>query len=229
MSDNPGPQPIQFLKNGDLVQKDEETNANVLIAHYNRVTGDLEFEEAAFAKKYINQVTAAIGTVNKGTEVSGLAIKTLGVKGIARDKVSKSAPPKPKRLRQYGDQTPALVQWYFDHAPQEAYIRYGVYLDQAGKPITRRVRRRSTEIIDDRSGGFGLEEMNEGRGQQVGPKRFEKGPIALVLREEFSEGIVARRATCMTYAPTEVVGGFSGDGDDEEGDGDGDGDQGGEE
>lgn len=216
MPDHNGPQPIQFLKNGDLVQKDEETNTNVVIARYNRATGDLEFEDAACAKKYINQVTAAIGTVEKGTKVSGLTIKTMGVKGVARDSTRK-APPKPKRLPQWGDQTPALVQWYFDHAPQEAYLRYGVFCDAAGQPIVRRVRRKTSEIIDDRSGGFGLEEMNEGRGQQVGPKRFEKGPIALVAREEITEGIIARRATCMTYAPNEVIGGFTTDDEEETG------------
>ena len=202
---------IKFWKNGNLTQEIDGTKT--VIATFDRKTSHLEFETQDYANRLIRQVTSAIGTVDKGTKPSGLSISTMGVKGMERDQPSGKVPPKPKRDPKYGDQTEDLVKWYFKYYPHEAYIRYGVFLDENGEPVRHKVKRRLTETIDDRDGTYGLEDQNEGKGAQVGPKRWEKGPIGQVVTQEILEDqIIARRATCMTYAPVEVVGGFdSGD------------------
>ncbi len=198
---------VKFGKNGDLTQ--EIDGVKTVVAHYDRKTRHLEFETVEISTKLIRQITAAIGTINKGTQSSGLSIDTMGVKGQERDKPSVKVPAKPKRDPNFGDQTPALVKWYFQYYPREAYIRYGVFLDEQGEPILRKVKRRTTETIDDRGGEHGLENQNEGKGAQVGPKRWEKGPIGQVVYQDIlDDQIIARRATCMTFAPSEVVGGF---------------------
>lgn len=214
MPEEHNPLAVTFLKNGDLVQEIEDVKT--VVAHFDRKSGHLEFTEQPYATKLVKQVTSAIGTTNKGTQSSGLIIASMGVKGMERDQPKGKVPPKPKRDPQYGDQTEALVKWYFKYYPHEAYIRYGVFLDENGEPMVRKVKRKTTEIIDDRNGEYGLEDQNEGKGARVGPKAWEKGPIGQVVTQEVTEGIIARRATCMTYAPVEVVGGF--DGGDEEND-----------
>jgi hypothetical protein len=211
--------PVIFKKNGDLVQ--DVDGAKAIVAHYDQKTGHLEFTSIEASRKLIRQITAAIGTVNKGTQSSGLVIKTMGVKGQPRDNPKGNVPPKPRRNAQFGDQTPELVEWYFKYYPQEAYIRYGVFLDASGEPVRKRVKRKITELVDDRSGEHGLENQNDGKGAQVGPKKWENGPIGQVVTQDVLDNqIIARRATHMTFAPQEVVGGFdTGDEEDESGGG----------
>lgn len=203
-------EPVTFKKDGTLSQKIDGTTTT--IAHYDRKTRHLEFETAEYSVKLIRQVTAAIGTVNKGTQSSGLTIETMGVKGQERDKPQGKVPPRPKRDPQFGDQTKAVVEWYFKYYPREAYIRYGVFLDENGDPVRKRVKRRVTQVVDARS-------ENEPIRQQVGPKAWEEGPIGQVVTEDVIEDqIIARRSTHMTFAPGEVVGGFdTGDDSDDSG------------
>lgn len=199
--------PVTFRKNGEITQ--EIDGVKTVVARYDRKARHLEFENAEYSTKLVRQITAAIGTVNKGTQSSGLTIDTMGIKGQERDKPQGKVPVKPKRDPNFGDQTPALVSWYFKYYPHEAYIRYGVFLDDDGEPIRRTVKRKITETVDDRDGVQGLENQNEGKGAQVGPKRWERGPIGqIVTQETVEDQIIARRATHMTYAPSEVVGGF---------------------
>lgn len=208
---------VLFKKNGDLVK--EIDGVKTVVANYDRKTRRLEFESAEYSTKLIRQVTAAIGTINKGTQSSGLTIDSMGIKGQERDKPAGKVPPKPKRDPNLGDQTPALVEWYFKYYPHEAYIRYGVFTDENREPIRRDVKRRITETIDDRGGEYGLENQNEGKGAQVGPKRWERGPIGQVVTQEtLQDQIIARRATHLTFTPSEVIGGFE-MGDDEDGGG----------
>lgn len=198
---------VTFKKNGDLLQ--EADGAAVKVAHFDRKTGFLEFENGPPSTKLLRQVTAAIGTVEKGMKPSGLVIECIGIKGQEMDKPVGKVPPKPKRDKNFGDQTPKLVEWYFEYYPKEAYIRYGVFLDTEGQPIRRKVKRKTTEIVDDRSGDLGIESHNGGKGVQVGPKKWQNGPVAqMVNQETMDDQIIARRATHMTYAPSEVVGAF---------------------
>lgn len=205
---------ITFQKNGDLTFEHE--GADVVVAHFDSETGHLEYEKAQPNQKLQRQVTAAIGTIEQGMKPSGLVIKSMGVKGQKIDKFAGKIPPKPKRDKMFGDQTPAIVEWYFKYYPQEAYIRYGVFLDQNGEPQRRTVKRKMTEIVDDRSGDIGLERQNDGKGVQVGAKKWENGPIGQVASiEQLDNQIVARRGTHMTFTPKEVVGGFAYSGDDD--------------
>lgn len=228
MSNETATDAVSFRKDGSLFQAIDGTPTKV--AHFDRKTGHLEFETAEYSTKLIRKVTAAIGTVNKGTLPSGLVVSTMSVKGQERDKPSGKVPPKPKRDPKYGDQTPKLVEWYFRCYPKEAYLRYGVFLDDQGEPIRRKVKRKLTEIVDDRAGDYGIEAQNEGKGAQVGPKKWENGPIQVsVSQETVDDQIIARRATHMTYTPSEVVGGFE-YADEEDGGGeDNDGEEGGAE
>jgi|GEM_PF-5141087 hypothetical protein len=209
--------PIILAKNGDLILIDKEADTKTKIAHYDRKTGDLEYESDAFSKAHARGCAFAIGTINKGKTVSGLVIKTIGVKGEKRDDLSK-APPMPKKNPLLGDQTDELVKWYFAWSPREAIRRYQVYVDANGEMVRRKVRRKWTEFIDDRVDGlYQLEEQNEGKGQQIGKGKWEKGAVAQVRSMEVLENqIIARRATCMTFHPNEVVGGFDASDDSEE-------------
>lgn len=196
---------VTFKKNGDLFQ--EVDGSPVKIAHYDKAKQDLELEsqEIASNMKLVNKITAAIGTINKGTSASGLTIKTMGVKGETRDAPKGKVPVKPKRDLNFGDQTPAIVEWYFKHYPKEAIIRYGVFTDENGEMVRRDVKRRVSELIDDRDGDHGF--ADEAR--LVGPKKWEKGPVGVVVTQEIlQDQIIARRATHMTFAPQEVIGGF---------------------
>lgn len=198
---------VDFRKDGGLFQTID--GQPVKVAQFDRKSGHLEFETAEYSTKLIRKITAAIGSVNKGLNPSGLQVLTMGVKGQERDKPTGKVPARPKRDKNFGDQTPDLVEWYFKYYPKEAYIRYGVYLDEQDNPIRRTVRRKTTEIVDDRSGDYELEKQNDGKGAQVGPKKWENGPIGQVVTQTTQpDQIIARRATHMTYAPTEVVGGF---------------------
>jgi hypothetical protein len=208
-------EPIVLRKSGDLVL--EVDGREEVIAHYDRKTSDLEYATLAMSKAHQRGCAFAIGTINKGKTVSGLQIKTFGVKGVPRDDVSK-APKMPKKDPLLGDQTDALVKWYFAWCPKEAYIRYGVYLNADGEPVRRNVRRRWVEFIDDRADGlYGLEDLNDGKGQQIGKGKFEKAAVAeRKSYESLDNQIIARRATCMTFHPNEVVGGFDSSDDSDE-------------
>lgn len=207
MADDIKTDQVTFQKNGDLLLEEAE-GTKTLIANYDRKTGRLEFINREYSAKHMRKVTAAIGTIDKGMKSSGLSINSMGIKGEKADAPVGKVPVKPKRDPQFGDQTPALVKWYFDYYPQEAYLRYGVFLDTDGNPIRRTVRRKTTEIVDDRSGEYGIHDP-ESKGEKAGTKTWENGPILKrAYLDTLDNQIVARRATCMTYAPVEVVGGF---------------------
>jgi hypothetical protein len=212
-----GQHPIILKKNGDLILIDKEADTKTKIAFFNRKTGDLEYETADIGKAHARGCAFAVGTVNKGKTVSGLTIKTIGVKGEKRDDLSK-APPKPKKDPLLGDQTDELVRWYFAWSPVEAVRRYQVFLDAEGNMVRRKVRRKWVEFIDDRTDGlYGLEEQNDGKGQQLAKGKWEGGPVQQHRSLEVLDNqIIARRATCMTFHPNEVVGGFDASDDSDE-------------
>lgn len=209
----PASETVKLKKNGEIIQ--DQDGVKVVVAKFTHATGRLEFANPKVAEKLKVQILSAVGTIEKGTKPSGLIVKSMGLMGVKAD-APKNVPTKPRRHPMMGDQTPDLVEWYFAYYPQEAYIRYGVFLDAAGKPIRKNVRRRLTELVDDRSGEMGLAEQNEGKGQKVGKNKWEKSDIAIQTTEEILKNqMIARRATCMTFQPNEVIGGFNA-GDDEE-------------
>jgi len=199
---------VRLRSNGDLYQRRDGTE--VTIAHYDKGSGHLEFVTKEDSVKLYPQVTARLGTVSKGTQPSNNVIRSIGVKGEARPDLKK-APKKPK-LGRLGDAAEEVVQWYLDHAMEEAIIRYGIYTDAKGQPIRKNVRRIVEEIIDMRDGED--EDLPE---KKDGAKSFTKGPI---YREkttlDLKGQIIARRGTPLTFTPQEVVGGFQPDDDVEE-------------
>lgn len=206
---------VTFKSNGDLVRTIE--GKDTLVAHYDRETGELEFETEKDSVKYMRQVTAAVGTIENGTKSSGLVIKSTFIKGRPKDKPGGSIPPKPAFNPNLGEVDPARVDWYFKHYPQQAYVKYGVFLDADGEPIRRTVRRKLTNLVDDRSTGeHGLEEANDKKGLRVGPSSWERAPIGeLVAIEQYENQMIARRPTpslpgakVVLFSPLEVVGGF---------------------
>jgi len=192
---------VRLKKDGTLYQKIEGQETEV--AKYDRATGHLEFATEEFSRKLYNQVTARIGTTNKGKDVSGFSIRSMSVKGEARPKLE-SVPKRPK-LGPQGDAAEEVVQWYLDHDLAQAIIRYGIFTDKDGKPVRKTVRRIVQETVDNRDlDDSQLEWM------KTDAKSQEKSPVQRV-GEAFTtkNAVIARRATALTFTPEEVVGGFS--------------------
>ncbi len=207
MPDNEGSGKVVRKKNGDLVVKDGSDET--LVAHFDSETGHLEFVTKAGSVKYYQPITDLIGSTDKGRLPSGVIIKSMSVKGDERP--AGKLPPRPK-LGPAGDSAREIVEYYLKHDLPQAVIRYGIYTDEAGKPIRKKVRRRMDTITDNRDvDDSDLEAMKDG------PKTWTKGPVSLVREAEIVEdAIIARRATEITYMPSEVVGGFDPEGGDEQ-------------
>lgn len=199
---------VKLRKDGTLVQSQD--GKEVVVATYSRTTGHLEFATKDASVKLYQQITARIGTVNNGTEESGLKIKSMGVKGETQ---TESPATKRPKMGPEGDCTPEVVDWYVNNALSEAIIRYGIYTDSKGKPIKRHVKRIIESTIDQRN-------MRDDKIPWVesGNRTQDKSPIA--RRHEIIElksAIIARRATrydeesgCVAlFTPKEVVGGMS--------------------
>lgn len=190
---------VELSKNGDLTQTQD--GKKVVVAHYEKSSGYLEFATKEASAKLYQQVIARLGTVNKGRDVSTNIVRSFGVKGEKR--VDLSAIPKRPKMGPLGDCTNEVVEWYFEHNLPEAIIRYGVYTDQNGKPIKRNVQRKSMETIDQR----GLEDSDIETVKNG--KTFSKSPIRQQgYIDQFDNQIIARRSTHMTFTPQEVRGGF---------------------
>jgi hypothetical protein len=190
---------VRLKKDGTLVQRIDGTEQ--IIARYDKPSGRLEFETKEYSVKLYQQVTARIGTVANGTQQSGNAIRSIGVKGDAKPAANI---PKRPRFGPLGDATPEVVEWYFEHNLPEAIIRYGVYIDSSGKPIRKSVRRVIEATVDRRD-----QTDDDLPWVKTGNKTQDKSPVAreheLVTEKN---AIVARRSTHMTFTPQEVVGGF---------------------
>lgn len=197
------PGQVKILMKSDGTLYYSEAGTQVPVAKFDRASGNLEFESKDFAEKFYNQVTTKLGTVSKGTVDSGIKIKAFSVKGDKRE-VVKNAPKRPK-LGVLGDAAEDVVQWYLDYAPTEAVVRYGIYTDEAGKPIRREVQRRVISTVDmrDSHDDSSLEWVPDGN------KSKSKAPVAQQAEfQRLKNQVIARRATQLTFTPAEVVGGF---------------------
>lgn len=194
---------VVLRKDGSLVLPKADGDKDLVVARYNKATGNLEFATREFSTKYYAQVVSRIGSVAKGTQPSGNQIRTISIEGGAPHKIEKDAPPRP-RMSKLGDCTPAVVEWFFRYDLPQAIIRYGVYTDADGNPVRAKCRRIVKAIVDRRD----LDDRDL-TPQRSGPKSEIKGPIAEESELiEQSDGIVARRPTVLTFTPKEVVGGF---------------------
>lgn len=192
---------IVMRKNGDLVLPDGATD--IPVAHYSRATEHLEFVTREFSVKYYAQCVSRIGSREKGTQPSGMRIRSFGVKGEAPGQLAKDAPPRPKMGRA-GDLTEAVVQWFHDYDFPQFLIRYGVYTDADGKAMRKNARRLVKNIVDRRNEDDDeIPWVKDGKNTQTKAPVSEEGEWV-----EVKNAIVARRPTHLTFTPKEVIGGF---------------------
>ena len=222
MSQEPATLTVKLRKSGDLIIDDD--GKEIVVAHYDRASGHLEFTTKEYSVKLYNQCTAKIGTVANGTQPSGMIVKSIGVKGQAR------AEPKGKRPRmgKEGDGTPTVVDWYIRENPTEAIARYGIFTDKDGKMVRKTVERVVESIHDGRN------EADDPVPTPVKGQSFDGGPIKRERRViKVRNAIIARRPTRYEddpdvldqlgvdklealFSPNEVVGGWQPeDGDDD--------------
>lgn len=156
------------------------------IAVFDFEDGNLEFENATIDKLHRSKVVLAIGEDAETGIQTGNKIKSFSIKGRERDVQKKNEPVKPFGTKQFGDKTKAVVEWYFKWRPQEAYARYGVVLDDQGNPVIVHGKRKEQVIRENPA--TGLVELE-------------------TFFVEKEDGMLATRATHMTFLKDEVVGG----------------------
>lgn len=193
---------VKMRANGDMTIIEDGTTPTV-IAHYNKKTEELQFESQAYSQKYYTQVISRIGTVANGTEVSSYHISKITIKGM-ESKLDKNAPPMPNP-EEYpeGDAAKPVVEWLLKYDMKQAIARYGIFLGPDGEPIKKPVRRTVVYTVDKRNlDDSQIQENRQGKTSTKGPVSLEGELI------EHDSAIIARRATALTFAPNEVVGGF---------------------
>lgn len=190
---------VSFRKNGDLsVTEDDKL---VVIAHYDRKTGHLEYASKDYQTRYGSEITVRISTVAKGTQPSANVIRSFGIQGVERPDL-KGAPKCPKK-GELGDAGEDFVAWMLKWDMPQAIVRYGIYCDENGEPIKKKVRRVYENTFDNRQGKRRDAKMEPEIGQSL-----EKGPVFREQIEDVTEGYIAVRATALTFTPGEVIGGW---------------------
>jgi hypothetical protein len=189
---------VRLKSSGDLVIRVD--GKEVVIAHYTKETGTLEFTTMQNSVLYGQACAMKIGTVSQGKDVSGNVIRNIRVKGDA------VATPKTKRPKMgpEGDSAEDIVQWYLDNDMPQAIVRYGIYTDNKGEIIRKHVKRIVKNTVDNRNL---LDE--DIQAVKDSPKSVTKSPVSIEGEiVEDKKGIIARRATRLTFIPAEVVGGW---------------------
>lgn len=164
-----------------------------LLAKYDEDTGILTFESFAIDQKYRTQICRAVMEDWVTGELSGNAIKAYAIVGRPVDKIRAGEPLPPKKNKMLGDKTPEFVKWLFKWRPQAAYARYGVFLDSNGEPLTAHCIR-----IEQ-----GLLKPEGSRPLEIGDRALEALGRTTVENEN---GMLATRASCMTFLKKEVFG-----------------------
>lgn len=183
---------IELLDNGDVVLN--KRGKSTVIATFDAEAGHLEFTSEKNDVDFRELAVRYIQEDESGTVSTGVVVKSFGVKGRRVDAKDEDLPPIPKTKDGLGDKSPKVVEWYFKHKPQEAYVRYGVKLDEKGKPILRHCKRKNIkweEVYTDTKGN----------------RLMEPAMDYVEYIDENEQGMVARRATHMTYLETDVIGG----------------------
>ncbi len=189
---------VRLKAGGDLVIRiDGKEN---VVAHYDKETATLEFTNKDNSVRYNDQVTTRVSTVSNGTQPSGNVIRNVRIKGDAAPKPTSKRP----KLGPEGDSTEEVVQWYLDNDMPQAIVRYGIYTDAKGNPIRKHVKRLVKNTVDNRN----LDD-DDIQAVKEGPKTVTKAPVSIEAEViEDKRGIIARRATRLTFTPNEVVGGY---------------------
>lgn len=194
---------VRMKASGDLVIRVD--GKEVPVAHYSKETATLEFTTRDYSVRYHEQCTARVGTVSNGTQPSGNVIRNIRVRGDD----SKAPTVKRPKMGPEGDAAEDIVQYYLDNDLPQAIVRYGIYVDGKGVPIRKKVRRLIKNTVDNRNL---LDE--DLQAVKEGPKSVTKAPVSIEPEwVEEPKGIIARRATRLTYTPSEVVGGWQPDDD----------------
>lgn len=164
---------------------------STLLAKYDHERGRLTFESFAIDQKYRSQIIRAVTEDAMTGEQTGRRIKGYAIVGRPKDVLKRNEPPQPRKSPVLGDKTPEFVRWMFKWRPQAAYARFGVLLDSNAEPKTAHCRRIERGLILPDTG----KNLEMGDGKDVlGVTEIDK-----------EEGILALRATCMTFLTTEIV------------------------
>lgn len=194
---------VRMKSSGDLVIRVDGKES--VIAHYTKETGVLEFTTKQNSVTYGQACATRIGTTSNGTQVSGNVIRSIRIRG---EEVPKPTSKRPK-MGPEGDAAEDIVQWYLDNDMPQAIVRYGIYVDSKGNPVRKHVKRLVKNTVDNRN-------LVDEDIQQVreGPKSVTKAPVNIEAEwVEEKNAIIARRATRLTFTPSEVVGGWQPDDD----------------
>jgi len=179
-----GKQPkFERLEDGSIIRWSK--GQPVKLAQYDEEEGVLTYENEEARVKFAAKVVNLVEFTDEGKTATGDPIKRMTVKGRAEDKISPKEPPCPKPTKMLGDKSKPVVEWWFRWRPQEAYVRYGVQLDEGGEPI--RVHGKRRNMIQRENPVTGLREYTE----QI----YEK-----------EDGFLALRGTHLTFTKEEVVG-----------------------
>lgn len=181
----------QLRDNGEVHRN--KKGKSQLLAKYDEETGILTFESFSIDQKYRMQICRAVMENWESGELTGNPIKAYAIAGRPVDTIKPGEPPPPKKNKMLGDKTPEYVKWLKRWRPQAFYARYGVLLDSNGEPQIAECFR-----------------MEQGLLKPAGAKPLEIGDRAQdALGQTITEkedGILAMRATCLTFTKKEVVG-----------------------
>lgn len=193
MSENTEDKKPQFelRENGEVHYN--KKGRSQLLAKYDEDTGILTIESFAVDQKYRTQICRAVMEDWVTGELTGHAVKAYAIAGRPSDTLKKGEPLPPKKNKMFGDKTPEFVKWIFRWRPQAAYARYGVFLDSNGEPQTAHCIR-----VEQ-----GMLKPDTGKALEIGDRANEALGRTVIEKED---GILATRATVMTFTKKEVVG-----------------------
>lgn len=165
----------------------------LLLAKYNAESGLLTFESFEIDRKYRSQICRAVMEDPMSGELTGRAVKGYAIAGRPRDRRDPKEPLPPKKNKMLGDKTPEFVRWLYRWRRQAFYARYGVFLDSNGDPVTAPCFRIEQGLLREHDGVKPMEIKGDG-----------KDALDRTLTES-EDGILAMRATCLTFTRDEQV------------------------
>ena len=174
--------------------------------HRKRGKGNEEIEDKIVAKYDADKQLVTFPTANhlrnfKVGVTTFLAENELIVKSFQRgdldpDKpLAKNVPQRPKKTKFDGDKTPAVVQWYFDHKPNEFKTRYGFLGFFTGKVSVLEPQWRPRPV--------------DGLPEYRGEARVEREVVNAMVATRTVCGLAPDGVTTgprLTYLPEECVG-----------------------